>query len=144
MGGGEAKGRAPGWLCGGAASSEIKSGVATSLCLGPGDGLMEHEFRSCLKKPGASGVALGGLVASPTRGWGGEPHFIQLLRTVLSNKDVNQAVPSLWVTPGTWFRAQSKTWVRPELLPLLSSLTAPPAQWPSCPQGCQVLKKPLP
>lgn len=83
-------------------------------------------------------------MASPRRCWGGEPHFIQLLRTVLSNKDVNQAVPSLRVTAGTWFRAQSKTWVPPEFLPLLFPLTAPPARWPSCPQGCQVLKKPLP
>lgn len=99
MRGGEAKGRAPGRLCGAAASPEIKSGVATTLCLGPGDVHREHEFGSHLTKPGATGAAPGAglevLPDGPGNPGSGEPHFIQLLRTVFSNKDENQAVPLL-------------------------------------------------
>lgn len=70
LGGGEAKGRAPAWLHAGTATSEIKSGVATSLCLSPGARLMEHEFGSHPTKPGATGAALGGPDGLPQEGLG--------------------------------------------------------------------------
>lgn len=119
LGGGEAKGRAPGWLCGGAASPEIKSGVATSLCLGPGDGHGEHEFGSHLTKPGATGAAPGaglevlpdGLPQQSPISSSSSGHFLAI------KMKTRQCLCS--VTAGTWFKAQSKTWVWPESLPLL-------------------------
>lgn len=69
---------------------------ATSLCLGPGDGHVEHELGSHQTKPGAAlGAGLEARRPPPGEAGAGEPHLIQLLRTVFSNKDENQAVPLL-------------------------------------------------
>lgn len=72
--------------------------MGSSLCLGPGDGHEEHEFGSHLRKAGATGAAPGAgpaLRSPPGEAGDGQPHFIQLHRTVFSNKNGNQAVPLL-------------------------------------------------